>query len=123
MRVVLDPRPGGRAALDQLDDQRRGHGALDRGAAGLALALAVVAVADREHRALDVDAEVAGGAGPHLRGVHVAAEALGHQRAAHLAAGRGDADGAEHRFERQLDPQVAEPGLERRPCAATESRW
>jgi hypothetical protein len=77
----------GRAALDQLDDQRRRHGALDGGAAGLALALPVVAVADREQRALDVDAEEAGGARPHLRGVHVAAEPLGHQRAAHLSPG------------------------------------
>ena len=106
--VVLEPRPGGRrAALDQLDDQRRRHGALDGRAAGLALALPVVAVADREQRALDVDAEEAGGAGPHLRGVHVAAEALGHQRAAHLPARRGDADRAEHRLDREVDPQVA----------------
>src|SRR5690349_5536797 len=80
--VVLEARPGGGAALDQLDDQRRRHGALDGGAAGLALALAVVAVADGEQRALDVDAQEARRPGAHLRGVHVAAEPLGHQRAA-----------------------------------------
>ena len=105
--VVLQPRPRGRAALDQLDDQRRRHRALDGGAAGLALPLPVVAVPHREQRALDVDTEEAGGAGPHLGGVHVAAEALGHQRAAHLTSGRGDADGAEHRLDREVDPQVA----------------
>ena len=90
----------------------RGHRALDRRAAGLALALAVVAVADGEHRALDVDAEEDRRPGAHLRGVHVAAEAVGHQRGAHLAAGRGDADGAEHRLDRQLDAVVAVPGGE-----------
>src|SRR4051794_2949612 len=95
VRVVLEPRPGGRPALDQLDDQRRRHRTLDGGAAGLALALPVMPVADREQRALDVDAEEAGRARPHLGGVHVAAEALGHQRAAHLSPGRRDADRAE----------------------------
>ena len=112
VRVVLDPRPGRRTALDQLDDQGGGHGALDRGAAGLALALPVVPVADREQRALDVDTEVDGGSGTHLRGVHVAAEAVGDQRAAHLPAGRGDPDGAEHRLQRQVDLEVAEAGIE-----------
>jgi hypothetical protein len=65
-----------------------------------------VAVPDGEQRAHDVDAEEAGGAGPHLRRVHVAAETLGHQRAADLAARRGDAHGPEHRLDRQVDPQV-----------------
>src|SRR6266516_4366316 len=56
--VGLDPRPGRGDALEQLDDQDRVHRALDRDAAGLALALAGVAVAERQQRALDVDAEV-----------------------------------------------------------------
>jgi hypothetical protein len=107
MRVVLDARPGRRPALDELDEQRGGHRALDSGPAGLTLALAVVPVADGEQRPLDVDAEVAGGAGPHLRGVHVAAEAVRHERAAHLPPGWGDADRAQHRLQRQVDPQVA----------------
>jgi hypothetical protein len=94
-------------ALDQLDDQSRRHGALDRCAAGLALALPVVAVTDGEQRTLDVHPEETGRAGAHLRGVHVPAEALGHQGTAHLAAGRGDTDGAEHRLDREVDPQVA----------------
>src|SRR3954454_12241534 len=71
--VVLEPRPGRRATLDQLHDERRGHGALDRRPAGLTLALPVVAVAHGEQGALDVDAQEAGRAGPHLRGVHVSA--------------------------------------------------
>src|SRR4051812_18414527 len=100
VRVVLDPRPERRSTLDQVDDQRRRHGTLDGGAAGLALALPVVPVADREQRALDVDAQEAGGAGPHLRGVHVSAEPVGDQRAAHLSPGRSDTDRAEHRLDR-----------------------
>ena len=109
MGVVLDPWPAGGAALDELNDEGGGHRALDRRAAGLALALAVVPVADGEHRALDVDAEEDGRAGPHLRSVHVAAEAVGHQRRAHLSSGRGDANGAEHRLDRKLDAVVAVP--------------
>src|SRR3954451_23726318 len=42
--VVLESRPGRPATLDQLDDQRGRHGALDRGAAGLTLTLPVVPV-------------------------------------------------------------------------------
>src|SRR3954447_3592071 len=57
--VGLEPRPGGRATLYQFDDQRRRHRRLDRRAAALALTLPVVAVPDREHRPLDVDAEEA----------------------------------------------------------------
>ena len=100
-----------RAALDQLDDQRV-HRALDGHAAGLALALAVVPVADGEQRALDVHAQVDRRPGAHLRGVHVAAERVGHQRVAHLAAGRRDPDGAVHGCQRQLDAQVAPARLE-----------
>src|SRR4029450_2608641 len=44
-----------------------------------ALPLAAVAVADREQRPLDVHAQVAGGLGPHLGGVHVAAVGVGDQ--------------------------------------------
>ena len=45
--------------------------------------------------------------GAHLRGVHVAAEPVRHQGAAHLPPGRGDAHGAEHRLDGQVDAQVA----------------
>src|SRR3954453_18113911 len=69
--VVLQPGPGRRPALDQLDEQRRRHRALDGGAAGLTLALPVVPVADREQGTLDVDPEEARRARSHLRGVHV----------------------------------------------------
>src|SRR3954447_10129489 len=105
--VVLEPRPGGCAALHQFDDQGRRHGALDRRAAGLALTLPVVAVPDREHRPLDVDPEEAGGARAHLGSVHVAAEAVGHQGTAHLPCRRRHADRAEHRLDREVDAQVA----------------
>ena len=92
--VVLQPRPrrGRRrraAALDQVHDEHRVHRALDGDAAGLALALAGVPVAERQQRARHVDAEVAGGPRAHLRGVHVPAERVGHQRGAHLAACAG----------------------------------
>ena len=117
VRVVLDPRPGRAATLDELDDERGGHRALDRGAAGLALALAVVPVADGEQRPLDVDVEENRCPGSHLRGVHVAAEAVRHQRGPHLVAGRCDTDGAEHRLDRQLDDVVAVPGGERHGVA------
>src|SRR5579875_2417614 len=66
--VGLDPRPGRRAALDQVHDQRDVHRALHRGAARLALALPVVPVAHGEQRARHVDPQVAGRPGPHLRG-------------------------------------------------------
>ena len=115
--VVLDPWPAGRAALDELDDEGGGHRALHGRAAGLALALPVVPVADREHRPLDVDAEEDGRAGPHLRSVHVAAEPVGHEGRTHLSPGRGDANGAEHRLDRELDPVVAVPCHES-DCAA-----
>ena len=113
MAVVLDPGPAGGAALDELDDQRGGHGPLHGCAAGFPLALPVVPVADGEHRAFDIDTEEDGGAGTHLRGVHVAAEAVGHQRGAHLPAGRSHADGAEHRLDGELDAMVAVPRRER----------
>src|SRR3954464_345849 len=44
--VVLEPRPDGRAALHQFDDQRGRHRTLDRRSAGLAFTLPVVAVPD-----------------------------------------------------------------------------
>ena len=109
MRVVLDPGPGGGATLDQVNQQGGGHRAFDRRTAGFALALAVVPVADGEHRALDIDAEEHRRTGTHLGGVHVAAEAVGHQGGADLAAGRGHPDRAEHRLDRQLDAVIAVP--------------
>ena len=112
VRLVLEPWPARGVALDQLHDEGGGHRALDRRTARLTLALAVVTVADGEHRALDVDAEEDRRPGSHLRGVHVAAEAVWHQRGAHLTSGRGDADGAEHRLDRKLDAVVAEPRRE-----------
>ena len=86
-----------------------GHRALNGRAARLALALPVVPVADREHRPLDVDAEEDGRAGPHLRSVHVAAEPVGYQGRTHLSSGGSDANGAEHRLDRELYPVVAVP--------------
>src|SRR3954453_15240558 len=110
--VVLDPRPTRGAAPDQLDDQGGRHRALDRLPAGLALALAVVTVADGEPRALDVDAEEDRRAGPHLRGVPVSPEPVRDERGAHLTSGRGDAYRAEHRLDRQVDAVVAVAGRE-----------
>ena len=96
----------GAPALHQVDDQRDVHRALDGRAAALALALPVVPVADGEQRARHVDAQVAGGARAHLRGVHVAAERVGHEARAHLAARRGHADRAQHRGDRQVEAEV-----------------
>ena len=104
---VSKPRPGRAAALDQLDDRGDVHRAFDRGAAGFALALPVVPVAEREQCAFDVDPQIAGCARNHLGGVHVAAERIGHQRTAHFAACRRHADGAEHRIGRQRHLEVA----------------
>ena len=83
----------------------------------LALALPAVAVAEGEQRALDVDPEVAGGAGPHLRGVHVAAVGVGDQRRAGLEGGRGDPDGAVHRVQRQVHGAGRRAGPGRSPSA------
>ena len=110
--VRLQPGPGARPALDQVDRQHGVHGALHRHPAGLALALPGVAVAEREQRALHVDPEVAGDPGPHLGGVHVAAERVGHQGAAHLQVGRRDPDRAVHGVHRQVHRVVALPGGE-----------
>ena len=114
--VALQPGPRGgrrRAGLHELDDECDVHGALDGGPARLALALAVVPVADREDRARLVHRQVAGDAGAHLRGVHVPAERVGGQRGADLPVGRRDADRAEHRRDRQVDREVAALGDER----------
>ncbi len=100
------------AALDEIDDQHGVHRGLDRDAAGLALALPAMAVPEREEGAVDVHAEVAGRAGPHLGRVHVAAVRVGHERRARLAAGRRHADGPVHRVEREVGREVAGPGLE-----------
>ncbi len=83
------------------------HGALDRDPARLALALPGVPVAEREQRALDVDAQIAGDSGPHLRSVHVAAVRVRHQGTAHLEVGGRDADRAVHRVHRQVHRVVA----------------
>src|SRR6476619_6612364 len=112
VRVVLDAGPGRRPALDEFHDEGGGHRSLDGGAAGFPLALAVVTVTDREQRPLDVHAEEDGRAGPHLGGVHVAAEPVGHQGRAHLAAGGCHPDRAEHRRDGELDAVVAVPGHE-----------
>jgi hypothetical protein len=117
--VVLDPWPAGRAAFNEIDNESSGHRALYGRAAGLALALPVVPVADREHRPLDVDAEEDGRAGMHLRSVHIAAEPVRHEGGTHLSSGRGDANGTEHRLDREFDPVVAVPRHESHCVAIT----
>ena len=107
MRVGLQPRPGRAAALDQLDDRGDVHRAFDRGAARFAFALPVVPVTQGEQRPFDVDPQIARCARGHFGRVHVAAERIGHQRTAHFAACRRDADGAEHRIGRQRHLEVA----------------
>jgi hypothetical protein len=87
--------------LIKIDDERRRHSSLHRGAASLSLALAVVPIADGEQRALHVDPEIDSGARFDVRAVHVAAEAVGDEGAAHLARGRGDPHRAEHGRHRQ----------------------
>ena len=82
--VVFESWPGAVLALDHVDGEERVHRTLDSHAADLAFAHRVVAVANREQRAVDVDAEVDGGPGAGLGGVHVAAERLGHEHVARL---------------------------------------
>ena len=115
---MLDPRPRRCPALDEVDDERDVHGALDRGAARLALALPVVAVADREQRAGHVDPEVAGRTRTHFRGVHVAAEALGYEGRADLPRRGRDTDRAEHRLQRKINLEVRMSRFERQRLLA-----
>nr|WP_313006214.1 hypothetical protein [Corynebacterium variabile] len=77
--VRLDPRPQGGVVVDDIEDDRGIHCGLHRGAAGLTLTLPGMAVAEAEHRPGEVDAEVAGGTGADLRGVHVPAPRAGSQ--------------------------------------------
>src|SRR3954447_1911345 len=79
VRVVLDPRPTGPVSLDELHDDRCGYGTLDGCSARFSLALAVVPVADREERSLDIDTEERRRTSAHLGTVHVAAETVRHQ--------------------------------------------
>ena len=101
--VVLEPRPFAVDALDELDRQERVHGALHGDAADLALAHGVVPVADREERALDVDAEVNRGPGSRFGRVHVPAKGLRHQDVPRLRRSRRNADRPQERLERQAD--------------------
>src|SRR3954447_14384634 len=78
VRVVLDPRPTGPVSLDELHDDRCGHGAFDGRSARFSLPLAVVPVADREERSLDIDTEERRRTSAHLRTVHVAADTVTH---------------------------------------------
>ena len=84
----------------------RVHRALDRDAADLTLAHRVMAVTEREEGALDVDAEIDGRPGAGFRGIHVAAECFGYQDVAGLVCGRGNADRAMERLQRQADRVV-----------------
>ncbi|HEY6810519.1 MAG TPA: hypothetical protein VIZ70_05275, partial [Propionibacteriaceae bacterium] len=44
---------------------------------------------------------------------------VGHERRTHLSPGRGNANGAEHRLDRELDPVVAVPCRESDRAAVT----
>jgi hypothetical protein len=74
-------------ALDQIDCNHGVHGSLRRYSAGLALTLAGVAASPREQGSFNIDAELAGHAGPHLLGVHVASEGVQDQGRAHFLVG------------------------------------
>lgn len=121
MDVGLDPRPGRRAAPSLVQDDDGVHGAFKRQGAGFPFTLPGLPVAEGEQRALDVDAEQAGGSGPQLQAVHVAPVCIRHQGAADLEIDGCDADGAVHRVDRQVDREGTTKSLTVRILPATQS--
>ena len=81
---------------------------LDAGPAHLPVGHRGLRVAHREHRALLEDREVRGRPGRHVRRVEVAAVVVRRERRYRLLGG-GDPDGADHRFDRDLDPLELDP--------------
>ena len=85
-------------------------GYLDRGPGHFAVALSGMTVADVKKRASDTNRKIQSEARPCLRGVHVAAKLGRNDRAARLAARRGDADAPQKWLHRDLH---RETGIER----------
>jgi hypothetical protein len=100
---VLEPRPGDRLLLLEVEAERHVHRGLESRAADFAVALQRVPVAEIEERAGMRHRQVHGRPLAHVRNVHVAAEAPRPQAVEGVRTFGGRGDAPEHRPQRERD--------------------